>query len=60
MKNNLTKVLILVLIASNSFLAHEVLKSDEEPASVNEDGTIIREVVTEFSTNVTDSGRSIS
>lgn len=54
MKNNLTKVLILVLIASNSFLAYEVLKTESDPASVNEDGTIIREVVTEFSTNVTD------
>lgn len=52
MKNNLTRVLILVLLASNSFLAYEVLKPDDSP-SVDENGTIIRQVVSEYTTNAT-------
>lgn len=52
MKNNLTKVLILVLLASNSFLAYEVLKPSDE-SSVDENGTIIRQVVSEFTTDAT-------
>lgn len=53
MKNTLTKLLIFILLISNSFLAYVVLTSDN-PISVTDDGKIIREVVTEYTTDVTE------
>lgn len=52
MKNNLVKILILILLASNSFLAYEVLKPSSD-ATVDENGTVIRQVVTEYTTDAT-------
>lgn len=53
MKNNLLKILILVLLISNSFLAYEVLKPKTSDSTVDENGTIIRKVVTEYTTDAT-------
>ena len=53
MKNTLTKLLIFVLLISNSFLAYIVLTDDNQVA-VTDDGKIIREVVTEYTTDVTE------
>ncbi len=52
MKNTLTKSLIFVLLISNSFLAYVVLTDDNQVA-VTDDGKIIREVVTEYTTDAT-------
>lgn len=52
MKNTLTKLLIFVLLVSNSFLAYTIL-SDDNQVAYTDDGKVIREVVTEFSTDVT-------
>lgn len=53
MKNSLTKILILVLILSNSYLAYIVLNG-QNSVSVTDDGKVIREVVTEYTTDVTE------
>ena len=53
MKNNLLKILILILLISNSFLAYEVLKPNTSDSTVDENGTIIRKVVTEYTTDAT-------
>lgn len=53
MKNLATKLLILVLLISNSYLAYVVMNLDTN-TQVNSEGTVIQQVVTEFSSNVTD------
>lgn len=53
MKNLATKVLILVLLISNSYLGYTILNL-EQNTQINEEGTIIQKVVTEFSTDVTE------
>lgn len=52
MKNTLTKILIFILIGSNSFLAYYIL-SNENQIYVTDDGKTIREVVTQYTNNVT-------
>ena len=53
MKNTSTKILILLLLVSNSFLGYKVLYPTTTEPKVDENGTVIREVVTEFTTDVT-------
>lgn len=53
MKNTATKILILLLLISNSFLAYKVLNPDTQTPEIDDGDTIIREVVTEYTTDVT-------